>query len=76
MNHQPRVCLVVHDTGPAYLRGNRTFHGEGLQAGEINIAGRLPETLASIDAVGNDVTFRDAAAAPTFRMARMVISGR
>jgi hypothetical protein len=32
--------------------------------------------LASIDAVGNDVTFRDAATAPTFRMARVVVSGR
>jgi PmbA protein len=44
--------------------------------GEINIAGRLPEMLASIDAVGNDVTFVESAAAPTFRIAQMVVSGR
>ena len=44
--------------------------------GEINIAGRLPEMLASIDAVGNDMTFVETAAAPTFRIARMMVSGR
>jgi PmbA protein len=44
--------------------------------GEINIAGRLPEMLAGIDAVGNDVTFVETAAAPTFRIARMMVSGR
>ena len=44
--------------------------------GEINIAGRLPEMLSSIDAVGNDLTFVETAAAPTFRIAQMMISGR
>ena len=44
--------------------------------GEINIAGRLPEMLASIDAVGNDALFVEAASAPTFRMARLMVSGR
>ena len=44
--------------------------------GEINIAGRLPDMLASIDAIGNDASFVEAASAPTFRMARLMVSGR
>jgi PmbA protein len=44
--------------------------------GEINVAGRLPEMLAAIDAVGNDATFLDNTCVPTFRIARMVVSGR
>jgi PmbA protein len=43
---------------------------------EVNIAGRLQDMLASIDAVGNDATFVESASAPTFRMASMVISGQ
>lgn len=42
---------------------------------EINISGRLPEMLAAIDAVGNDATTLGAMTAPTFRIARMVVSG-
>lgn len=42
---------------------------------EINIAGRLQDMLAGIDAVGNDVGVRGNIAAPTFRMARMTVSG-
>jgi PmbA protein len=44
--------------------------------GEINIAGRLQEMLANIDAVGNDATFVEGVSAPTFRIAQMVVSGR
>jgi PmbA protein len=43
---------------------------------EVNIAGRLQEMLASIDAVGNDATFVENASAPTFRIASMVVSGQ
>jgi PmbA protein len=43
---------------------------------EVNIAGRLPEMLAGIDAVGNDATFVESASAPTFRIASMVVSGQ
>jgi PmbA protein len=42
----------------------------------INIAGRLPEMLASIDAIGSDPTFVEATSALTFRMAAMMVSGR
>jgi PmbA protein len=43
---------------------------------EVNIAGNILEMMASIDAVGDDVTVLDAIAAPTFRMARATVSGR
>lgn len=43
---------------------------------EINIAGNLLEMLAGIDAVGSDLTFVEAIAAPTFRIDRMMVSGR
>lgn len=43
---------------------------------EVNIAGRLQEMLAHIDAVGNDATFVESASAPTFRIASMVVSGQ
>ncbi len=52
-------------------RGELTY-----PVGEINISGRLPEMLAGIDAVGNDLTFVETAAAPTFRISRMMVSGR
>lgn len=52
-------------------------HGElAYPVGEINIAGRMQEMLANIDAVGNDATFVEGASAPTFRVAQMVVSGR
>src|SRR3954471_19539804 len=43
---------------------------------EVNIAGRLQEMLAGIDAVGNDAAFVESASAPTFRIANMVVSGQ
>ncbi|HEU5422393.1 MAG TPA: TldD/PmbA family protein [Nitrolancea sp.] len=42
---------------------------------EINVAGRLPEMLAAIDAVGSDLAIEGGAAAPTIRVARMMVSG-
>ncbi|HET7036384.1 MAG TPA: TldD/PmbA family protein [Thermomicrobiaceae bacterium] len=42
---------------------------------EINIAGRLPEMLAAIDAVGSDLAVEGQSAAPTVRVARMMVSG-
>ncbi|MBA2518523.1 MAG: TldD/PmbA family protein [Chloroflexia bacterium] len=52
-------------------------HGElAYPVGEINISGRLQEMLLNIDAVGNDARFVDTASAPTFRIARMMVSGR
>jgi PmbA protein len=43
---------------------------------EINVSGRFPDMLASIDAVGDDLEWRGSTAAPTFRMARLTVSGR
>ena len=43
---------------------------------EVNIAGRLPEMLASIDAVGNDPLTFEGSTAPTLRMQGVVVSGR
>ena len=43
---------------------------------EINISGRLQEMLFDIDAVGNDARFVESASAPTFRIGRMMVSGR
>ena len=42
---------------------------------ELNVAGRLPEMLAGIDAVGADARFFDAISAPTIRVASMTIGG-
>jgi PmbA protein len=42
---------------------------------EINVSGNLHTMLRDIDMVGNDLEFRSATAAPTFRMARLTVSG-
>jgi PmbA protein len=42
---------------------------------EINLSGNLKDMLASIDAVGNDLLWRGPSAAPSFRMARITVSG-
>ncbi|MEW6368662.1 MAG: TldD/PmbA family protein [Acidobacteriota bacterium] len=42
---------------------------------EMTIAGNLRDMLASIDTVGNDLVFRGSMAAPTFRIAKMAVSG-
>lgn len=42
---------------------------------EINIAGRIQDMLAGIDAVGNDLSVLDTLAAPTFRIGEMMVSG-
>jgi PmbA protein len=42
---------------------------------EITIAGRMQEMLADVDAVGNDVSILDDMAAPTLRIAKMMVSG-
>jgi PmbA protein len=42
---------------------------------EVTIAGNLKEMLKDVDAVGNDLVFRSASAAPTIRIRRMAISG-
>ena len=38
-------------------------------------AGNLGQMLQDIDMIGDDLTFLGAIASPTFRIARMVISG-
>jgi PmbA protein len=43
---------------------------------EVTIAGRLPEMLMAVDAVGNDLVWRGSSASPTVRVARMTVSGR
>ncbi|OAI38737.1 hypothetical protein AYO38_09115 [bacterium SCGC AG-212-C10] len=42
---------------------------------EINISGRLDQMLADIDAVGDDLTWFGAIAAPTLRIREMMVSG-
>ena len=56
--------------------GIRIRNGELTEAvSEINVSGNLREMLRSIDAVGDDVQWFGATAAPTLRMERMTISG-
>ncbi len=43
---------------------------------EVNISGNLAAMLADIDAVGSDLTWFGAAAAPTIRIREMTVSGR
>lgn len=43
---------------------------------EITIAGNLGDMLAAVDAVGNDLVWLGAIAAPTLRIARMTVAGR
>ena len=42
---------------------------------EINVSGNLLDMLASIDAIGSDLQWFGAAAAPTLRMSKLMISG-
>lgn len=42
---------------------------------EINLSGNLKDMLAGIDAVGSDLLWRGASAAPSFRMSRLTVSG-
>jgi PmbA protein len=42
---------------------------------EITVAGNLKEMLQEVDALGNDLVFRGALAAPTLRIRRMTVSG-
>jgi PmbA protein len=43
---------------------------------EVTIAGNLKAMLKDVDAVGSDLEFRGASAAPTLRIRKMTISGR
>jgi PmbA protein len=42
---------------------------------EITIAGNLKDMYQNISAIGNDLTFRSASAAPTLRIEGMMIAG-
>jgi PmbA protein len=42
---------------------------------EVTIAGNLLDMFAAIDGVGHDLVLRDRTAAPTLRIARMVVAG-
>ncbi len=42
---------------------------------EVNISGRMDEMMANVDAIGNDLTWFGATAAPTIRINQMTISG-
>ena len=42
---------------------------------EITVAGNLLEMFEHIDGIGNDLVLRDRVAAPTLRIARMVVAG-
>jgi PmbA protein len=43
---------------------------------EVTIAGNLKQMLMDVDAVGSDLVFRGASAAPTLRIRRMTVSGK
>src|SRR5881296_2333251 len=42
---------------------------------EVTIAGNLLDMLARVDGIGNDLVLRDRTAAPTVKIARMVVAG-
>ncbi len=42
---------------------------------EVNVSGNLKDMLRDIEMVGNDLVFRGATAAPTFKMAKLMVSG-
>jgi PmbA protein len=42
---------------------------------EVTVAGHMLEMLKAIDAVGDDLDFRGAIAAPTIRFAELTVSG-
>jgi PmbA protein len=42
---------------------------------EVTIAGNLLDMFAAIDGIGNDLVLRDRTAAPTLKIARMVVAG-
>jgi PmbA protein len=62
-----------------FSRGAQGFWIEGgrvtYPVSEINLSGNLKDMLAGIDAVAGDVLWRGSSAAPSFRMARMTVSG-
>jgi len=43
---------------------------------EVTIAGSLPEMLAGIEMIGDDLVFRSAVTAPTLKIARLTVAGR
>jgi PmbA protein len=42
---------------------------------EVTVAGNLLDMFAAIDGIGNDLVLRDRTAAPTLKIARMVVAG-
>ena len=42
---------------------------------EVTVSGNLLEMLRGLDAVGDDLDFRSATAAPTIRFAELVVAG-
>lgn len=42
---------------------------------EVTIAGNLAEMLAAVEAVANDLDFRDAVSSPTIKISKMMVSG-
>jgi PmbA protein len=82
----PRGVLVLdtigfateHATG-TYSRGARGFFIENGEIAypidEFTIAAALPDMLAGIDAVANDLRFDASIASPSFRVAEMTVSG-
>lgn len=43
---------------------------------EVTVAGQLASMLESVDALGNDLTFRGSVGAPTLRFAELAVGGR
>lgn len=82
----PRGVFVIDTIGfstesvtGTYSRGARGFLIEGGEIAhaidEFTIANTLPEMLAGIDAVANDLIFDQPIVAPSFRVAEMTVSG-
>jgi PmbA protein len=82
----PRGVLILDTIGFAteyasgtYSRGARGFYIENGELAypieEFTVASTLPEMLAGIDAVANDLRFDSTVVSPSFRVAEMTVSG-
>lgn len=57
--------------GGFWIEDGKVIH----PVGEVTISSNLDDMLKGIDAVGNDLDIKSSTAAPTFRVARMTLSG-
>jgi PmbA protein len=76
------TALLGHGFNPAtgdYSRGAAGFWIEdgaiAYPVTEVNVSGRMAEMLAAVDAAGSDLEWFGSSAAPTIRVAEMMVSG-